>query len=119
MLTPDRVPEIIRDGFSLKLDEIVASKFVVGQEIITKNIHPAGHTRLPLYARSKRGTIMMHHGVFPFPDSSAAGAGPNPQNVYCVRFSAPEIWGDNTHPLDAIYLDLWDDYLLSLKELPR
>jgi hypothetical protein len=28
-----------------------------------------------------------------------------------VRFSAQELWGDKAAPQDAVYIDMWDDYL--------
>ena len=31
--------------------------FAVGDAVVTRNVHPAGHTRLPRYARGKRGVI--------------------------------------------------------------
>jgi hypothetical protein len=34
-----------------------------------------------------------------------------PQHVYSVRFSARELWGEQAAPQDAVYLDLYDDYL--------
>src|SRR5262249_1776425 len=40
----------------------VAPQFTVGQRVRARNIHPAGHTRLPRYARGKLGTIDRNHG---------------------------------------------------------
>jgi nitrile hydratase len=51
------------------------------------------------------------HGVFIFPDTHAAGLGRKPQHVYSVRFAARELWGPDGHARDAVYVDLWDDYL--------
>jgi len=28
-----------------------------------------------------------------------------------VRFAARELWGEAANPADAVYLDLWEDYL--------
>ena len=41
----------------------------------------------------------------------AAGLGRKPQHVYSVRFAARELWGPDGHARDAVYVDLWDDYL--------
>ncbi len=68
-------------------------RFCVGQQILTKNINPAGHTRLPRYARGKRGVVRHDWGVFVFPDRHAHGLGPNPQHCYGVEFKARELWG--------------------------
>jgi hypothetical protein len=49
--------------------------------------------------------------VFVFPDTSVYSLGDKPQHVYSVRFSARELWGDEAMPRDAVYIDMWDDYL--------
>lgn len=85
--------------------------FQPGEAVRTRNINPAGHTRLPRYARAKRGVIDRVHGVFVFPDTNAAFQGENPQPLYSVRFSARELWGEQAAARDCIYLDLWESYL--------
>ena len=89
----------------------VAPRFAVGQHVRARNINPPGHTRLPRYARAKSGVIDRDHGIFVFPDTAAHDLGEKPQHVYSVRFSARELWGDQAKPQDAVYLDMWDDYL--------
>ena len=74
-------------------------------------MNPVGHTRLPRYVRAKSGTIDAIHGVFVFPDTNARFKGENPQYLYSVRFTARELWGEQTTPQDCVYVDLWDDYL--------
>lgn len=86
-------------------------RFTAGDRVQTKNIHPAGHTRLPRYARQKRGVIHLVHGSHVFPDTNAHGLGPQPQGVYSVRFDARELWGDDAEGRGCVYLDLWDAYL--------
>src|SRR5207253_7604309 len=85
--------------------------FKVGQRVRARNIHPAGHTRLPRYARGKSGTIVRDHGVYSFPDTTAHFLGEKRQHVYSVRFGARELWGDAASSRDFIYIDMWDDYL--------
>ena len=91
--------------------EWVAPRFQTGQPVRARNINPVAHTRLPRYARGKAGTIDRDHGVFAFADTNAYGFGDKPQHLYSVRFSARELWGDQAPPQDAVYLDLYDDYL--------
>jgi hypothetical protein len=43
------------------------------------------------------------HGAHVFPDSSAAGQGENPQWLYTVRFSGPELWGEEAARRSARY----------------
>ena len=116
MLTADRVEAAMMKGGSARRGEEVAPRFKAGDRVVVRNIHPWGHTRAPRYVRGRTGVIDRDHGVFVFPDSNALFEGEKPQHVYAVRFEAAEIWGapdehgGATGP-DAIYADLWDDYL--------
>lgn len=110
-LTPDQVPFMLRPGALAHRDLAVAPRFRAGQRIRTRTMNPTGHTRLPRYARDKEGTVDRDHGVYIFPDTAAHSLGENPQHVYSVRFAARELWGQQASPHDAVYLDLWDDYL--------
>jgi len=92
-------------------DEQVAPRYKVGDRVVTRNINPLGHTRLPRYARGKRGVVVLDHGVWIFPDTSGNGLGRKPQHCYNVRFLATELWGDEASPRDAVHIDLWDDHL--------
>ena len=74
-------------------------------------MQPAGHTRLPRYARGKAGSIVSHHGAHVLPDASAHGKGDMPQHLYTVRFAARELWGECANPRDSVHLDLWESYL--------
>jgi nitrile hydratase len=87
-------------------------RFAPGASVVTRNIHPVGHTRLPRYARGKRGVVAAHRGCHVFPDANAHGLGEQPQHVYSVRFDARELWGEAAEPNQHVYLDLWDSYLL-------
>lgn len=110
-LTADMVPLVIARGNPASRDVPVAPRFRAGQRVRARNINPTGHTRLPRYARGKLGTIERDHGVFVFPDTSVYFLGEKPQHVYSVRFAARELWGDQAAPRDAVYVNLWDDYL--------
>ena len=110
-LTADKVPLLVAMGVPTSRNTPAAPNFRVGQRIRARNINPTGHTRLPRYARAKLGTIERDHGVFVFPDTNAHFLGENPQRLYSVRFAARELWGAQASPRDAVYLDLWDDYL--------
>jgi nitrile hydratase beta subunit len=110
-LTADKVPSMRRSGSLAKRDIKIEPRFLSGQYVRARNIHPAGHTRLPRYARGKLGVVDRNHGVYVFPDTSAHALGENPQHVYSVRFTARELWGEQASPRDAVYIDLWDNYL--------
>jgi nitrile hydratase subunit beta len=87
-------------------------RFAPGEVVITRNIHPRGHTRLPRYARGKRGVIAAQRGTHVFPDSNAHGLGEQPQPLYTVRFDARELWGEAAEPNHHVHLDLWESYLI-------
>jgi nitrile hydratase len=89
----------------------VAPRFQIGQHVRAANINPVTHTRLPRYVRGKAGTVERDRGVATFPNTNVYGLGEKPQHVYSVRFAARELWGEQAAPQDAVYLDLWDDYL--------
>jgi nitrile hydratase len=106
-----QVPAFLAKGAPADRNVNVTPRFEMGQSVRARNIHPLGHTRLPRYARGKLGTIDRDHGVQVFPDTSVAGLGEKPQHVYSVRFLARELWGDQASGRDAVYIDMWDDYL--------
>ena len=87
-------------------------RFAPGDPVRTREMHPHGHTRLPRYARGKRGVIHCCHGIHIFPDTHAHGRGEQPQPLYSVRFDARELWGESAEPNQAVHIDLWESYLL-------
>jgi len=110
-LGSEGVPHLLRNRRAARRDDPVPQQFQVGQAVAVKNLHPAGHTRMPRYVRGRRGVVAIAHGVFVFPDTHAAGSGTKPQHVYSVRFAARELWGPDASGQDSVYVDLWDDYL--------
>ncbi len=87
------------------------ARFGPGDPVITRDHHPHGHTRLPRYARGKRGVVHKLHGTHVFPDTNAHGLGEQPQPLYSVRFDARELWGESAEPNAAVHIDLWESYL--------
>ena len=86
-------------------------RFKPGDRILTRSDAPAGHTRLPRYARGKPGIIARVHGSFIFPDTNAHGQGEQPHALYSVRFDAAELWGAAAEPRAPVHIDLWERYL--------
>jgi nitrile hydratase len=105
------VAAFMRRTPSLLNDNLVAPRFQVGEAVRARNINPVTHTRLPRYARGKSGVIDRDRGVAAFPDTSVYGQGDKPQHVYSVRFAAREVWGAGAAVQDAVYIDMWEDYL--------
>jgi nitrile hydratase len=110
-LTSGAVPGMLAKGKPTSRDVQIVARFKAGQRVRARNMHPAGHTRLPRYARGKLGTILLDHGVHVFPDTNAHSLGENPQHLYSVRFAARELWGEQASSRDAVYLDMWEDYI--------
>jgi nitrile hydratase beta subunit len=110
-LTADIVMPAILKGGPTYRETTAKPRFTAGQRVRAREINPAGHTRLPRYARGRWGTIERDHGAHVLPDSNAKFEGENPQYLYTVRFAARELWGEAANPADSIYLDLWEEYL--------
>lgn len=106
------IPGILGSGGPSTRPSNLPQGFAAGDKVRTRNIQPAGHTRLPRYARGRAGEIVAVHGTHVFPDSSAHGLGDDPQWLYTVRFTARELWGKDAR--DAVCIDLWEPYLEAL-----
>ncbi|MGE0237715.1 MAG: nitrile hydratase subunit beta [Parvibaculaceae bacterium] len=110
-LLAEELPAILAQGDPATRPQAGRPRYAHGDKVRTRNMHPEGHTRLPLYLRGHVGEITGLHGTHVFPDSNAHGTGENPQPLYTVKFSAREIWGATRHPRDTISADLWEPYL--------
>jgi nitrile hydratase len=99
------------NGQELYQRDSAAPRFAAGDRVVTRNLHPHGHTRLPRYVRGKRGTIHAVRGGYVFPDTHAHGQGEQPQPMYTVFFEGEELWGPSTEPRERVYIDLWEPYL--------
>jgi nitrile hydratase len=105
------VEPLLRKRRAARLDEDVPPRFRAGERVVARNINPTGHTRLPRYARGRRGVIDRDHGVFIFADTHAMSRDKKPQHCYSVRFTARELWGSDASAHDSVFVDLWDDHL--------
>ena len=87
------------------------ARFKVGDRVRTRNVHPAGHTRLPRYARDKAGRIEAIRGCHVYPDAKASGKGDDPQWLYTVVFAGKELWGEQSDPSLTVSIDAFEPYL--------
>jgi nitrile hydratase len=104
------VPGMLARGGPSERPATTAARFAIGDPVRTREMNPAFHTRLPRYARGKRGTVVAVHGAHVFPDASARGLGEQPQWLYTVRFDAHELWGPDT-TASSVCTDCWEPYL--------
>jgi nitrile hydratase len=87
-------------------------RYKVGDKVRAKLIHPSTHTRLPTYVMGKPGIIDTHHGAHCHHEALASGKGEVPEHLYAVKFAALDLWGPDAEGKgDAIYVDLFEDYL--------
>ena len=87
------------------------ARFAVGDEVVVRNLHPAGHTRAPRYVRGKRGVVVHVAPRFSFPDAAAHGLTHRTEHTYHVEFLARELWADVAGSNETVVVDLWDAYL--------
>lgn len=105
------VPAVLAKGGPCDREVAAPPKFKAGDRVSTKNVNPTGHTRLPRYARNKKGVVEAVRDGFVFPDSNAHGQGENPQWVYTVVFDGRDIWGEDADPTLTVSIDAWESYL--------
>ena len=110
-LAVEQVDGLIATGASARMPDEVTPRFRPGDRVTVRNINPLTHTRLPRYVRGKTGTVEADRGVFCFNDANAHGQGHKPQHVYGVRFAARDLWGEQAGARDALYLDMFEDYV--------
>jgi nitrile hydratase len=105
------VARVLSTAVSNERPVAAPARFTVGDPVVTRNMNPLGHTRLPRYARAKRGIIERTHGAQVFADANASGRGEDPQWLYTVRFTGAELWGDDADPTVVVSIDAWESYL--------
>jgi nitrile hydratase subunit beta len=111
VLKASEVEAALRAGAPSERPVEQPARFAVGDVVVTRVMNPAGHTRLPRYARGKRGIIEIVHGAHVFPDTNAHFQGEEPQWLYSVRFSGRELWGEEADATLVVSVDAWESYL--------
>ncbi|MCS0495832.1 nitrile hydratase subunit beta [Ancylobacter sp. MQZ15Z-1] len=109
---PEEIVRLLDVGATTRVDPPPhPAPYEVGQVVVTRNLHPRTHTRLPRYCRGKRGEIVRVHGMYALPDRRALGDESTPEYCYSVRFTMRELWGEEAPARDSLLIDLWDSYL--------
>jgi len=110
ILKAEHVAQVLVQGSPVTLPIETSPRFKPGNRVRALNRHPTGHTREPRYVRGRLGVIHEHYGAHVFPDRSAEGSR-EARHLYSVRFEASELWGGSGVGRNAVYVDLWEDYL--------
>lgn len=105
------VPAALARGSATERPAGTAARFRVGDRVRTRAELPDHHTRLPGYARGRRGIVERVHGVHVFADTNSQGLGEQPQWLYGVVFDAGELWGADAQPGSKVAIDAWEPYL--------
>jgi nitrile hydratase beta subunit len=111
VVTPEVARELLFRTPQTEQDIQLMPRFNVGDRVRGRNINPTTHTRMPRYTRGKTGVVARDRGVFNLPDSEEVTGESKPQHVYLIHFSAQALWGEQAPARDALYIDMWEDYL--------
>ena len=87
------------------------ARFAAGDRVVTRDIHPAGHTRMPRYVRGKMGRIVRCAPAFEFPDLAGHARPAHAEPTYLVEFAAAELWPNAGEARESVVIDLWESYL--------
>ncbi len=111
VLRADDVADVLARGAAVDRPAAEPPRFAPGEQVRTKVMNPATHTRLPRYARGKIATVEAVRGCFVFPDVHAQGRGEAPHWCYSIRFSARELWGAEADAAVSVNIEAWEPYL--------
>lgn len=104
------VPQLMAKGGPTAMPLDRAPAFRIGDRVRARNMHPAGHTRLPRYVRGHAGTVVLHHGGHVFADANAHGER-RAEHLYTVSFATHDLWGPAAGEKDSVRIDLWEPHL--------
>jgi nitrile hydratase subunit beta len=115
VLTGADVDAALKRGSPVDRPATTPARFKVGDRVRARNMHPAGHTRLPRYVRGRTGLIHKVHGVHVFADHHAtkkvAPFNATAEWLYTVVFDGAELWGPAADPTVQVSVDAWEPYL--------
>jgi len=115
MLPGDSVDAMLAAGSPASRPAGSPARFAAGDRVRARNLHPAGHTRLPRYVRGHTGTVQRVHGAHIFPDRHISHLLPpfdqTPEWLYTVVFDGTELWGAAADPTLQVSVDAWEPYL--------
>jgi len=84
----------------------------MSERVRVKAMMPPGHVRTPAYLRGKTGVIERPLGPFKNPEQLAYGLPAPEKQLYRVRFTMAEVWGDQAEcPTDTLDAEIYDHWL--------
>ncbi len=104
------VPAVLAKGAPTERPATRPARFAVGEAVRMYGGAVPHHTRLPGYARGKRGVVERINGMHVFADANACGLGEDPHWLYTVMFEGAELWAD-AEPGLRVSIDAWEPYL--------
>jgi nitrile hydratase beta subunit len=105
-----RKPQYERGGAGSLREIDTAPAFAVGDRVLAKNLHRAGHHRMPAYVRGHVGVVTAIRPAAVLPDATAHFTGEDAQHVYTVTFDSNELWGAEAER-STLNIDLFESYL--------
>ena len=88
---------------------------LVGKPVRVKTMMPPGHIRTPAYLRGKSGVIERKIGPFGNPEQQAYGLKGDACDLFRVRFTMAEVWGDAAErPDDTLEAEIYAHWLEDL-----
>ena len=117
LVTRDELERLAGGAFPLaapsapgRTNAVDAPRFRVGDRVVVRNEHFAGHIRMPAYIRGKRGVVVGVSPAYPFPDAHAHGVAANDEPTYDVRFVSTELWPEAAEPA-MVHVGVFESYL--------
>jgi nitrile hydratase len=115
VLHATEVGAVLTRGSPTERPAPAAPKYAVGDAVRTWAGEVPHHTRLPRYARGRRGVVVACLGAHVFADAHASGRGEMPQPLYTVAFEGRELWPEAADRAEAgtlsVSIDAWEPYL--------
>ena len=84
----------------------------MAEKVRVKSSMPPGHVRTPAYLRGRVGVIERGLGPFGNPEQLAYRHRADKKQLYRVRFTMREVWGDAAeNPDDTIDAEIYEHWL--------
>ncbi len=84
----------------------------MAERVRVRAMMPPGHVRTPAYLRGRTGVIERALGRFGNPEELAYGRRGDRRELFRVRFTMAEIWGDAAeNPSDTLEAEIYGHWL--------